>query len=186
MNSIKVATNILSQLFVNSIKNSTNILSQFSRMTNKKTEAGFNVECENCKNQELESLIAVSQKALDIKTCDIVSGKWRLMKGKLSDYWAQELIGSDLLREELEKIPPPDIENWIAVFDSKRWDHNIRVKNLISDEALHAVLPELGKRKVPFLETKPESHRDYIKAKRYKSALSMYETSYPGDYLFGL
>ena len=180
---------------VNSIKISTNILSQFSGMTHKKTEAGFNVECENCRNQELESLIEVSQKALDIKTCDIVSGKLDLMKGKLSDYWAQELIGSDLLREELEKTPPPDIENWISVFDSTRQDHNISVKNLISDEVLHAVLPELGERKVPFLDTHPRNRnflsldefrnvKDYKKAKRHKSALSMYETSYPGDYLF--
>ena len=168
-------------LSVSSIK----VATKFSGKTNKKTEAGFNVECKNCKNQDLESLIAVSQKALDIKTCDIVSGKLGLMKGKLSDYWAQELIGSDLLREELEKIPPPDIENWIAVFDTTEDHHNISVKNLISDEDLHAVLPELGERKVPFLETKPESLRDYTKAKRYKSALSMYETSYPGDYLFG-
>ena len=142
-------------------------------------------------------LITVSQKALDIKTCDIVSGKLGLMEGKLSDYWAQELIGSDLLREELEKSPPPDIENWISVFDSKGNGHNIGVKNLISDEdlhpvlpvnlsflkqsiknlALHAVLPELGERKIPFFDTK-------LKVKRFKSALSMYETNYPGDYLF--
>ena len=160
---------------VNSIK----VATKFSGKTNKKTEAGFNVECKNCKNQKLESLIAVSQKALDIKTCNIVSGKLGLMKGKLSDYWAQELIGSDLLREELEKTPPPDIENWIAVFDAKDEDHHdIGVKNLISDEALHAVLPELGERKVPFLDTK-------LKVKGFKSSLSMYETSYPGDYLFG-
>ena len=189
VSSIKVSTNILSQLSVNSIKNSTNTLSQFSRMTNKKTEAGFNVECENCKNQKFESLIAVLKKALDIiKTCDIVSDKRELMKGKLSDYWAQELIGSDLLREELEKIPPPDIENWISVFDTTEEDHNISVKNLISDEALHAVLPELGERKVPFLDTNPRigfSSGDYKKAKGYKPSLSMYETSYPGDYLFG-
>ena len=163
---------------VSSIK----VATKFSGKTNKKTEAGFNVECKNCRNQELESLITVSQKVLDIKTCNIVSGKLGLMKGKLSDYWAQELIGSDLLREELEKTPPPDIENWIAVFDTKEIGHNISVKNLISDEDLHAVLPELGERKVPFLDTKPES-QDY--AKEYKSALSMYETSYPGDYLFG-
>ena len=169
---------------VSSIK----VATKFSGKTNKKTEAGFNVECENCKNQELESLIAVSQKALDIKTCNIVSGKLGLMEGKLSDYWAQELIGSDLLREELEKTPPPDIENWIAVFDTKKRDHNISVKNLISDEDLHAVLPELGERKVPFLDTNPRigfSSGDYKKAKRHKSALFMYETSYPGDYLFG-
>ena len=184
-------------------------VNSIKRMTHKKTEAGFNAECENCKNQERESLIAVSQKALDIKTCDIVSGKLGLMEGKLSDYWAQELIGSDLLREELEKSPPPDIENWIAVFDIEvEKDHNISVKNLISDEALHAVLPELGEREVPFLEVGPNLEslrdykktkrykpdrrvdlqileRDYKKAKRYKSSLSMYETSYPGDYLFG-
>ena len=161
------------RLPVNSIK----VATKFSGKTNKKTEAGFNVECENCKNQELESLTAVSQKALDIKTCDIVSGKLGLKEGKLSDYWAQELIGSDLLREELEKSPPPDIENWIAVFDTKEDEHNIGVKNLISDEDLHAVLPELGEGKVPFVDTSK-------KAKSYKSALSMYETNYPGDYLF--
>ena len=185
-------------LSVNSIK----------KITNKKTEAGFNAECENCKNQEFESLTAVSQKSVDIKTCNIVSSKLGLMKGKLSDYWAQELIGSDLLREELEKSPPPDIENWISIFDTTGQDHhNISVKNLISDEALHSVLPELGERKVPFLETYPRESsdrdykkakrykpdrwgdlqvlkRDYKKAKRYKSALSMYETNYPGDYLF--
>ena len=152
-------------------------VNSIKRMTHKKTEAGFNAECENCKNQERESLIEVSQKALDIKTCDIVSGKLGLMEGKLSDYWAQELIGSDLLREELEKTPPPDIENWIAVFDSTGNGHNIRVKNLISDEDLHAVLPELGERKVPVLDV-------FKKANSYKSTLSMYETNYPGDYLF--
>ena len=161
-------------LSVNSIK----VATKFSGKTNKKTEAGFNVECKNCKNQKLESLIAVSQKALNIKTCNIVSGKRELKQGKLSDYWAQELIGSDLLREELEKIPPPDIENWISVFDAKKMDHNISVKNLISDEDLHAVLPELGERKVPFLDTK-------LKEQGFKSSLSMYETRYPGDYLFG-
>ena len=161
-------------------------VNSFKRMTHKKTEAGFNPECENCKNQEFESLTAVSQKSVDIKTCNIVSSKLGLMEGKLSDYWAQELIGSDLLREELEKTPPPDIENWISVFDSKADGHNIGVKNLISDEALHSVLPELGERKVPFLEVdvRSLSDRDYKKAKRYKSSLSMYETSYPGDYLF--
>ena len=99
-----------------------------------------------------------------------------------------------MLREELEKTPPPDIENWISVFDVKEDEHNIGVKNLISDEALHSVLPELGERKVPFLELAGErkvpfldayrNFKGYKKAKRHKSALSMYETSYPGDYLF--
>ncbi|MCZ0933127.1 MAG: S8/S53 family peptidase [Oligoflexia bacterium] len=155
------------------------------------TESGFNFECEGCKNQGVESLSKVVQKALNVRTCDIVSHKRKLMGGQLSDYWAQELIGSDLLREELEKTSPPDVENWIAVFDSHQGDHNIAVKNLISDEGFHAVLPELGERKAPFLDTQSSpqgsflSDRDYRKGKGYKPALSLYETSYPGDYLFG-
>ena len=73
------------------------------------------------------------------------------MNSTLSDYWAQELIGSDLLREELEKVPAPEKKNYIAVFDSRQGNHaqndldshSIKVKNLISDEGVHAVLPEL-------------------------------------------
>ena len=151
------------------------------------TEGGFVFECEECKNQAVKSIAKVSQKALNIRTCSLISDKRKLMKGSLSDYWAQELIGSDLLREQLEKTPPPDQEDWIAVFDTQNEDHNIAVKNLISDEALHAVLPELGERKTPFLETDGihQSHADYVKGKGYKPALSVYETSYPGDYLFG-
>ena len=38
----------------------------------------------------------------------------------LSLYWAQELIGADLLKEELEKMPPPEKANFITVFDYKR------------------------------------------------------------------
>ena len=156
------------------------------------TEAGFNFECEDCKNQGIESITKATQKALNIKTCDMVSHKRKLMEGRLSDYWAQELIGSDLLKEELKKTAPPERENWIAVFDGQDRNHNIAVKNLISDEGLHAVLPELGERKTPFLDTNSDSQgpflkaSDYRKGKGYKPALSLYETSYPGDYLFGL
>ena len=151
------------------------------------TEGGFVFECEDCKNQAIKSIAKVSQKALNIRTCGLISDKRKLMKGSLSDYWAQELIGSDLLREQLEKTPAPDQEDWIAVFDGQQGDHNIAVKNLISDEALHAVLPELGERKIPFLDTYGihQSLADYIKGKGYKPALSVYETGYPGDYLFG-
>ena len=151
------------------------------------TEASFVFGCEECKNQAIKSIAKVSQKALNIRTCILISDKRKLMEGSLSDYWAQELIGSDLLREQLEKTPPPDQEDWIAVFDTQNEDHNIAVKNLISDEALHAVLPELGERKIPFLDTDGihQSLADYVKGKGYKPALSVYETSYPGDYLFG-
>ena len=158
----------------------------------KETEGSFNFECENCKKEELKALKKVSQKVLNLRTCNIVSHNRGLMMyfkkgGMLSDYWAQELIGSDLMREELEKTSPPEIENFIAVFDGKKGDHNIGVKNLISDEGTHAVLPELGERN-SFLDTKPEgmSIRDYREGKGYKPALSLYETGYPGDYLFAL
>ena len=149
------------------------------------TEGSFNFECKDCKKEELKALNKVSQKVLNLRTCNIVSHKRNL--GKLSDYWAQELIGSDLMREELEKTAPPEIENFIAVFDSNETDHDIAVKNLISDEGPHAVLPELGERKTSFLNTDPEdmSHKNYIKGKGYKPALSLYDTGYPGDYLFG-
>ena len=152
------------------------------------TEAGFSFECRDCKNQGIKPIAEALDKTLDIRTCNLISDKQELMGGTLSDYWAQELIGSDLLREELKKTPAPDRENWIAVFDTEQGNHNIAVKNLISDEGLHAVLPELGGEKTPFLETKskPQDRESYKKGEGgYNKALSLYETSYPGDYLFG-
>ena len=76
------------------------------------------------------------------------------MDSKLSDYWAQELIGSDLLKEELKNTPPFKRSNWIVVFDAQTIDHNIHVKNLISDEGSHSVLPELEGKKL-FIFLKP-------------------------------
>ena len=143
----------------------------------KKTEANFIFECKDCKKEDVKALSSVSQKTLNLRTCNIISHKRDLANGFLSDYWAQELIGSDLMREELKKTAPPEREDWIAIFDSKRENHNIAVKNLISGEGPHAVLPELEKRKVPFLET--------LNPKQLQSTVSLYETSYPGDYLFG-
>ena len=130
-----------------------------------KTEAGFVEDCTSCRRQN--SLLPLP---LNIKDCNLISQEQNLMDGKLSDYWAQELIGSDLLREELEKIPPPKIPNWIAVFDSQRGDHNFPVKNLISDEGLHAVLPEL------------DWNIPSGKGKHYNT-LSLFETMSSGDYV---
>ena len=85
------------------------------------------------------------QQPLNIKSCNIVASHENLMDGSLSDYWAQELIGSDLLREELIKTPHPDIENWIAVYDvGADHSHSILVSNLISDNRSQAVLPGLS------------------------------------------
>ena len=138
------------------------------------------------------SLNSQQTSSLNIRTCalqnnvdreegvrhSIISDRENLMGGELSDYWAQELIGSDLLREELKKTPAPDRENWIAIFDDRMANHNISVQNLISDEGKHAVLPDLEEETLSFLDT--------LSVEGYKSALSLYETRYPGDYLFGL
>ena len=141
----------------------------------KKTEAGFVEDCPSCRKQS-----KFPELPLDIRTCKVISYKRHLMGGRLSDYWAQELIGSDLLREELKKTSPPERPNWIAVFDSREDDHNVHVKNLISDEEFHdkdfhAVLPELGDKTAPFFQTKG--------AKEYESVLSLFETGFPGDYI---
>ena len=166
-------------------------------MRSKETEGGFIFECKACQNQGFKPVAGQINKSLNIRTCNVLSCTESSKElscehqagGELSDYWAQELIGSDLLREELKKTPAPEIENWIAVFDSRIGNHNILVKNLISDEGLHAVLPELRGEKVSRLNTgygqNVRSDKDYIIGKGYKSALSLYETGYPGDYLFG-
>ena len=103
------------------------------------------------------------------ESCKFIPSKQGLMNSTLSDYWAQELIGSDLLREELEKFPAPDKENYVAVFDSRDGNnleddldsHAVKVRNLISDEGIHAVLPELESKvrifETDFLEENPET-----------------------------
>ena len=87
---------------------------------------------------------------LNIRTCDIVSSSEKLKEGRLSDYWAQELIGSDLLREEVEAVPALRGKPSIEIVDDFMSGHNHDshgnlVSNLILDEGLHAVLPELGR-----------------------------------------
>ena len=115
--------------------------------SNIKTEAEFCFDCSSSKKNRLESL------PLNVKSCGLVPHSHNLIEGKLSDYWAQELIGSDLLREELKKTSAPRKRNWISVFDFSIGKHNIMVKNLISDDGAHAVLPELGEGKARLFET---------------------------------
>ena len=63
----------------------------------------------------------------------------------LPTYWAQEMIGADLLREKLKKAKPVE-KHLVAVFDSPKRNHDVKVRNLISGEGKQAVLPELGNR----------------------------------------
>ena len=88
----------------------------------------------------------------DLRSCNIISSQKGLFKDRLSnkaqlsDYWAQELVGTDLLREELEKAPSIR-KNLVEVFDvpyqKASLGHDVGVRNLVSDEGPHAVLPEL-------------------------------------------
>ena len=78
----------------------------------------------------------------NLKSCNIVDSKLGLSERKLSDYWAQEMIGADLIKEEIQQLPPVK-KHFMECFD--RESHGIAVKNLISDEGKHSVLPEIGK-----------------------------------------
>lgn len=80
----------------------------------------------------------------NVKSCKIVSSKLKLYRGQLGDYWAQERVGADLLKEELKKAPQPT-KHLVAVFDNSFNHHNVGVKNLISGSGLQATLPPLGK-----------------------------------------
>ena len=90
----------------------------------------------------------------DVKTCNIVSSQLGLstldknaLPHKISDYWAQEMIGSDLVREDLKLYPPVAKKTFVAVFDDPdpAYDeHHIRSKNIISDDGHHAILPDIG------------------------------------------
>lgn len=144
------------------------------------TEAGFIEHCASCEEQNSISPVPLNIRICNLLLCQKKSRREmspcnHLMEGTLSDYWAQELVGSDLLKEELKKIPSPKRPNWIAVFDTQKEGHNIYVKNLISDEGPHAVLPELRNRTASLFQTK--------KIKQYESVLSLFDTGFPGDYV---
>ena len=139
-------------------------------------EAGFSPECVSCR----EPLVnpgpggSLSFAPTDIRTCNLISHKRELMDGDLSDYWAQEMTGADLLRKELEKISLPQRKNWIAAFDTPGQDrHDISVKNIISGDGPQAVLPELSNTAV----------HDTTDNDQYKSVFADYQTQFPGDYM---
>ena len=97
----------------------------------------------NIKLNPLETFPA--DKSGDLRSCQIVSSTLNLKEGELSDYWAQEMIGSDLMREEL-KLQPPVKKHLVAVFDTPHYSsrHDIASRNIISGSGKQAVLPEIG------------------------------------------
>ena len=104
---------------------------------------------------EIQSIIQVT---VPKESCELLPTEHQLKDGKLTDYWAQEMIGADLLREEIEKTPPlPEDKFLVAVFDSRIYDHGIYVQNLISHEGEQAVLPGLNTSQIQFFETEGSS-----------------------------
>ena len=90
---------------------------------------------------------------VDLRSCNILSSNFNLNKyspylkerqGSLSDYWAQEMVGADLLKKEIQKAPAVK-KHLVELFDSHAQNkHDYKVRNIISDEGKHSVLPELG------------------------------------------
>ena len=90
----------------------------------------------------MQPTISDSQQNENEESCSVASTQFDLLDGQLSDYWAQEMIGSDLLKEELGEADPVG-KHLVEVFDVPP-THDVKVRNLISDEGDHSVLPELG------------------------------------------
>ena len=122
-----------------------------------KTEAGSPASTctADCDNQQISPQNLVS-KSLPKTTavCELAPSKHKLKKGKLTDYWAQEMVGADLLKEEIEKAHPlPENKRLVAVFDSPIENHNIYVQNIISYKGPQSVLPTLNSSQLEFFQT---------------------------------
>ena len=137
------------------------LLHPHSSAKKSKTEADTFVCTVNCNDQQqspaqknLSKLQDTLNRVLPLDFCEILPTKHNLKEGTLTDYWAQEMVGADLLREEIEKaIPLPKDKFLIAVFDSPKTfsdhpnfsnPHATYVENIISHRDPQAVLPPLN------------------------------------------
>ena len=103
---------------------------------------------------DYEAITSITDNSL--KSCSIVSSDLNLFEGQLSDYWAQEAIGADLLREELNTRNPVD-KKLIELFDVHNQNaHDIAVRNLVSGDGKQSILPELDS-KINISQTKYSS-----------------------------
>ena len=74
---------------------------------------------------------------------DLDDCPYKSQNEKLHPYWAQRMIGTDLLKEKLKKQPEKDYI--VAVFDHFDSEHGPLVQNLISGRGGWAVLPRRNK-----------------------------------------
>ena len=77
-----------------------------------------------------------------LKNCDVLTSEYYLREGALTDYWAQEMIGGDLLKQDIKQAPllKGNI-HLVSVWDEG--EHGDLVTHLISAEGLSALLPPL-------------------------------------------
>ena len=124
------------------------------------TEAYSCIDCEEQRGSsnfnDVKTAVAIASSVRAKNSCE---PKNKIAEGKLSPYWAQELIGSDLLREELNQLNSNSLPrgNYITVVDKNEDDrHGELVKNLISDKGPHSILPDL-KNRIQFFDTSNEN-----------------------------
>ncbi len=108
-----------------------------------------------------------------IDECSLVESELKLLDGFLSDYWAQELIGSDLLREDLKQYDPPSRS--LAIFDDFAdgipSSHGFLVKALITNRGKQAILPLSQKQNVKIHPMYSKEGFEFIKVVNSYSSL---------------
>ena len=89
----------------------------------------------------------------NLKTCNILSSEFSLSKvpnlkdrgGALTDYWAQEMVGADLLKKQIIESADSAKKPTVELFDSNKQNkHDELVKNIISGDGRSSVLPSLA------------------------------------------
>ena len=101
-----------------------------------------NSEATGTANDTVKIANEVQDANVTLKSCGILKSEHNLKDGALTDYWAQEMIGSDLLNQDTQKAPPlkEDI-HLVSVWDGE--GHGDLVAHLISGKGPSASLPPL-------------------------------------------
>ena len=134
---------------------------------NSKTQASSpSAHCtKNCGDYQtsISALHNTLKNTLPKEACELFPAKNKLKDGTLTDYWAQEMTGADLLREELEQTDPlPEDKFLVAVIDGPLFNHHVHVQNIISHEGQQAVLPALSSSQIQSVLSQSPSASGYL------------------------
>ena len=125
----------------------------------------YNNQQQTPAQKNLSELQDVLTRALPVESCEILPTKHNLKDGTLTDYWAQEMVGADLLREEIEKaMSLPEDKFLIAVFDNNKEynNHAVYVENIISHKGPQAILPSLNSLQLHHFPTNSLSYMETV------------------------